>query len=254
MDRAERERKAYDEGSVYERSHEIHMRFRHVFESPNTRRGDDLWEGLLRQAVPGKRVLELGCAEGDNCLKIAAFGATYVLGVDVSERFLARARPRAVPGHLDFANLDVNQPIEGQFDVIFGSSILHHLNWRTVLERLYEQTLAGGGGMVFREPLGAHPLIRAWWLIGKFAHTPDERPFCREDIRWLRRRFPTVTLFGVNYLSLPVAIVSSLLLSSADNVALRWCDRADQWLEAHCRWLVPQFRQAVMVIEKPLAD
>ena len=121
------------------------------------------------------------------------------------------------------------------------------------MSRLYEDNLLPGGLMLFREPLGSNLMIRAWWWLGRSAHTPDERPLYRSDLQWLRRRFPTLRLRGVNYLSLPAAIVSSLLCSSADNRLLRWCDRADHWLDTHCAWLVPRFRHSVLVIEKPRA-
>jgi 2-polyprenyl-3-methyl-5-hydroxy-6-metoxy-1,4-benzoquinol methylase len=251
MDRAERERHAYDEGALWERSHRAHMRFPHVFESPNTRRGDRLYERLLRDAVPGKRVLELGCAEGSQSRAVLAFGAAYVLGTDVSERFLAEARGHTVPGRLEFANLDAAGPPGGRFDVIFGSAILHHLDFRGVVERLYQETLTPGGTMIFREPLGANLMIRAWWWLGTSAHSPDERPLYPDDLRWLRARFQNLRLHGVNYLSLPAGILSSLICSSADNALLRGCDHVDHWLARRCTWLVPRFRQTVMVIQKP---
>src|SRR5471030_2013114 len=109
MNRAERERKAFDEDDVAEHSHRWHSRFLHVFESPNTVRHERLFEERLRVAVPGKRVLELGCGDGENARKLLSFGAEYVYGIDVSERYLARARESAVAGRLEFANQDVTQ-------------------------------------------------------------------------------------------------------------------------------------------------
>jgi SAM-dependent methyltransferase len=253
MNQAQRERQAYDEGALWDRSHQAHMRFRHVFECPNTQRADRLFNQRLHEAVPGRRVLEVGCAEGARCRSVLALGAAHVLGVDVSERFLALAREHAEPGRLEFANHDIGQPLPGRFDVIFGSAILHHLDYRPVLARLYEDNLAPGGLMLFREPLGANLLIRLWWRLGTAAHSPDERPFHPADLGWLRTRFPGFRVHGVNYLSLPAGIVSSLVCASPDNAILRGCDRLDHWLDTHWRWLVPRFRYSVMVIEKPAA-
>jgi len=251
MDRAQRERQAYDEDALWERSHRAHMRFRHVFECPNTRRADRRYHDLLRDALAGRRALELGCGDGRLCRAALALGARYVLGADVSETQLAQARPHAVPGQLEFVAQDVSQPVAGRFDVIFGNAVLHHLDYRPVLERLYEETLSPGGIMLFREPLGANVFVRLWWRVGADAHSPDERPFYPDDIQWLRRRFPGFRLYGVNYLSLPAALMSSLVWPSPDNLALRWCDRADDWLDAHCPWLTPRFRHSIMIIAKP---
>jgi SAM-dependent methyltransferase len=253
MNRTERERRAYDEDALWERSHRAHMRFRQVFECPNSRRADRLFDELLQDAVAGRRVLEVGCAEGARCRAVLRLGAAYVLGVDVSERFLAEARAHAVPGRLEFAHHDIAHGIEGRFDVIVGSAILHHLDYRPVLMRLYEDNLAPGGLMLFREPLGGNLLIRLWWRLGADAHSPDERPLYPADLAWLRARFPGLRIHGVNYLSLPAGIASSLVGARPDNLVLRWCDRADHWLDTHCRWLVPRFRYSVLAIHKPAA-
>jgi SAM-dependent methyltransferase len=251
MDEAERECRAYQDWDLWDRCHHAHLRFRHVFECPNSRRADRLFGDLLRAAVPGRRVLEVGCADGTRCQDALALGAAHVLGVDVSEHFLDDARRRAIADRLEFAFHDIARPLAGRFDVIFGSAILHHLDYRPVLVRLYEDNLAPGGVMLFREPLGANLLIRLWWRFGGGAHSPDERPFYPADLSWLRARFPFLRLYGVNYLSLPAGIVSSLVCRSPDNVVLRWCDRADHWMGSHWRWLVPRFRYSVMTIEKP---
>jgi SAM-dependent methyltransferase len=56
------------------------------------------WSTLraLLPAIEGRRVLDLGCGFGWFCRWAREHGATAVLGVDVSERMLARARgPRS---------------------------------------------------------------------------------------------------------------------------------------------------------------
>ena len=95
--RANRERAAYDEGEVNETSGRWHGRFRHVFEAPNTLRFESRFVELLTSAARGRRVLELGCGDGENAQVIASPGASYVLGVDVAESFVKRAQARAIP-------------------------------------------------------------------------------------------------------------------------------------------------------------
>jgi SAM-dependent methyltransferase len=248
--RAERERAAYDEQGVFERSHGWHVRFRHVFECPNTRRAEARLEALLRRSVAGGRALDIGCGDGTSSEALLALGAAYVLGIDVSATFIAKARTRERQGRLEFVNGDVGAPVEGAFDVIFGRAILHHLDYRSVLERLHANNLKPGGSMIFMEPLGSNLLMRAFSAVARSAHTADERSFDRRDLGWFRQRFPKLEILPVNYLSFPVALLSSLVFRRADNVALRLCDRADEWLARHVRGLVPQFRQAILVIGK----
>lgn len=248
--RAEREKAAYDEHGVFESSHGWHVRFRHVFECPNTLRNEGLLEARLRAAVAGGRVLDIGCGDGASSEALLELGAASVLGIDVSETFIAKARGREQPGRLEFVNGDVGAPLEGEFDVICGRAILHHLDYRGVLERLHQSNLKTGGSMIFMEPLGSNLLIRLFHAVAPRAHTPDERSFLRSDLRWFRRRFARLEILPVNYLSFPAAILSSLVFPSADNVLMRLCDRADGWLARHVPPLVPQFRQAILVIGK----
>lgn len=248
--RAERERAAYDEQGVFEASHGWHVRFRHVFECPNTRRNERLFEERLRAGVAGARVLDIGCGDGDSSERLLDLGAAYVRGIDIAQTFIARAKARERTGRLEFACRDVGQPLDGRFDVIFGRSILHHLDWREVLERLHAANLNPAGRMLFMEPLGENLLIRLFHGLARRAHTRDERPFDRADLRWLRRRFPRLEVLPINYLSFPAGLVSSFLFRRADNPMLRLCDRVDDWLARRVALLVPRFRQAILVIGK----
>jgi SAM-dependent methyltransferase len=250
IDRVRRERDSYD-GGVWERCNEAQRRFRHVFLCPNTQKAERFVEDLLRARSPGKHVLEIGCARGDHALKLLSYGAEHVLGLDIVPSFLRDAGRRAVPGRLEFANQDIMQPLQGSFDVIFGGSILHHIDFRPVLTRLYEWNLLPGGLMVFREPLGSNWLMRLWWWWGKAAHTPDERPLWREDLRWLEQSFPRIEILPVNYFSFAAGIVSSVFCESPDNLLTRWADRLDCRLARQFPCLRHRFRHAVIVIEKP---
>ncbi len=250
-ERAERERQAYDEHDVDAAMHAWHGRFPHVFQSPNTRRAEQRFDALTRAAVAGRRVLDMGCGEGQSSQRLLEMGAAYVLGVDVSRTAIDRARARAQPGRLEFRLGDVTRELEGTFGCIFGRSILHHLDYRALLPRLYEEHLAAGGAMLFMEPQGENGLIRLYTRLVSSAHTPDERSFTREDLRWLRARFPQVELRPVNYLTFPAALLTSCLPLAADNPLLRACDRADEWLAEHAPALHSHFRQTAVVIRKP---
>ena len=251
--RAESERNAYNDGTVSHRYREWAMKAPHVFDCPNSLRIRKLYDERIHLAGRGGRALELGCADGGDCLRLLDAGAEYVCGIDVSERNVADANARRVPGKLEFMSTDAMAPIPGTFNVIFGQAILHHLDWRVLLPRLYRNNLLPGGRMVFLEPLGANLILRIYRRISKSAHTLHEIPFYARDLRWLRRTFPGTQIIPRNYLSLVFGILSSRCFPSADNGLMRLCDRVDWWLGQNVRCLVPRFRQAVIEIRKPPA-
>jgi 2-polyprenyl-3-methyl-5-hydroxy-6-metoxy-1,4-benzoquinol methylase len=248
--RTERERRAYDEDRVFEVNTAWHRRFIHVFECPNTLRHERLFEKLLQTHANSKRVLDIGCGKGDTSRALIEYGASYVLGIDVATSFLQSAAESAIPGRLEFSLWDITQPIDGTYDLITGRAILHHIDFRPVLLRLYDKNLATGGAMIFMEPLGSNLLIRAYQIVSRAAHTPDERSLTRSDLQWLAAAFPHLEMFPINWLSLPAGILSTFLFSSADNALTRAADRLDMFVASRMRFLHPSFRQVILVIKK----
>lgn len=252
-ERARREREAYDEHRVDEVMASWHGRFPHVFAAPNTRWAERRFDELTEAAVRGKRVIDMGCGDGASSSRLLEFGAAHVLGIDVSETTLARARRRAVPGRLDFAVGDVTVELEGVHDVVFGRSILHHLDYRRFLPSVYERNLAPGGTMLFMEPQGSNLLVRTYTRLVAAAHTPDERSFMKEDLAWLRGAFPQIELTPINYLTFPAAVVTSILMARRpNNPLLGMCDLVDRWVADHFPGRHPYFRQTMVVIRKPV--
>jgi 2-polyprenyl-3-methyl-5-hydroxy-6-metoxy-1,4-benzoquinol methylase len=71
--------------------------------------------------VKGKSILDLACGDGYYTRKLKMSGARYVLGVDISEKMIDRAREieKNQPYDIDYAVYDVCQSSKlGQFDVV----------------------------------------------------------------------------------------------------------------------------------------
>ena len=178
-------------------------------------------------------------------------GASYVLGVDVAESELAEARMHAIPGRLEFRRHDLHDPLEGHFDLIFGRAILHHIDYPAVLERVYDENLMPGGTLAFMEPLGTNLITRLFHRLVRSAHTPDERPLRRDELRWFAARFPGFELIPINYVSYPAGILSSLIFPRPENAMTRLADTVDRRLEQRFPRLHPNFRQGILMVRKP---
>jgi len=251
--RSERERRAYDEDRVFETSTAWMQRVIHVFEGPNTRHGEDVFLAAAERAARGADVLDVGCGRGATALGLLEYGPRRVLGIDVSTREIEIARQSAQGiDRVEFRVQGAQDPIDGRFGLIIGRSILHHIDFDAFLRRTYDENLQAGGRMLFMEPM-SHPLVLAFHRVVRSAHTPDEWPLRARDLARLRDRFPTVGVHGINVLSFPAGIVSSLCLASADNRLMRAADRADRALLRTWPRLAAYARQGIIVIDKPAA-
>ena len=141
----------------------------------------------------GQRALEIGCGTGLFTAKLAESGADLA-ALDISPELLALARGKsqgisnlnllmADAEHLPFPNR--------HFDVVVGSSILHHLPVRPCLAEML-RVLRPGGRLAFAEPNMMNPqvmiqknvpVIKKW-----LGDVPDETAFFRWSLANVLRR------------------------------------------------------------------
>ena len=96
--------------------------------------------------IAGKKVLEIGCGTGEFTKRIAQTWAD-ITAIDISPDLLEIARETTPNVNVRFhiqnvENLDFE---DGSFDVVIGSSILHHLNLDPALKEIYRVLRSGGG-------------------------------------------------------------------------------------------------------------
>jgi ubiquinone/menaquinone biosynthesis C-methylase UbiE len=132
---------------------------------------------------PGQKVLEIGCGTGVFTEKVAATGAE-ITALDISPELLDKARARINSDRVHFCLGNAEQMDFGAetFDVVIGSSVLHHLRLPLILPELM-RVLKKGGRLVFAEPNMLNPQIfleRKIKFIGRLlANTPEESAFVR---------------------------------------------------------------------------
>lgn len=132
----------------------------------------------------GSQTLEIGCGTGVFTELVSRSGAS-ITACELSEELLELAHKKTYTSKVDFVGGDAAQlgaEHEGRYDVVWGSSVLHHIDLKLFLPRML-RLMKPGGRFVFAEPNMLNPQI---WLernvtfIRRITGTsPDETAFYR---------------------------------------------------------------------------
>jgi SAM-dependent methyltransferase len=116
-----------------------------------------------------KRVLDLGCGFGWHCRYARSQQARSVVGVDLSENMLARARALTDDCGIEYRRSAIEDIDfrEDEFDVVISSLALHYVSCLDVMCQRIHHWLAAGGAFVFSVE---HPIFTALaaqqWCLG----------------------------------------------------------------------------------------
>jgi SAM-dependent methyltransferase len=110
--------------------------------------------------VSGARVLDLGCGAGAFARWAAGAGARHVLGIDLSQRMLERARALTAAPNVEYrcADLESLALTEDTFDIVYSSLSFHYIADLARLIAAIRHGLVDSGRLVFSVE---HPLFTA---------------------------------------------------------------------------------------------
>jgi SAM-dependent methyltransferase len=126
------------------------------------------WPALqaLLPEIDGKSVVDLGCGFGWFCRWAREQGASRVLGIDVSDKMLARARADTKDAAITYAKADLERlRLEpAAFDLAYSSLALHYVADLAGLLAGVHRALVPGGSFVFsvEHPIFSAPTRPQW--------------------------------------------------------------------------------------------
>jgi ubiquinone/menaquinone biosynthesis C-methylase UbiE len=123
----------------------------------------------LRALLPdlqGLRALDLGCGYGWFCRWARENGAADILGIDVSEKMLARAAATTTDTAIRYQRADMEQlqlPTAA-FDLVYSSLALHYVRDLDHVMAQVHRSMVSGGSLVFsvEHPIYTAPTAPGW--------------------------------------------------------------------------------------------
>jgi len=138
----------------------------------------------------GSLTLEIGCGTGVFTELVSKSGANIV-ACELSEQLLELAYKKSYASKVSFISEDAVQlgsEHNDRYDVVWGSSVLHHLDLKLFLPRML-RLMKPGGRFVFAEPNMLNPQIwfeRNVTIVRRITGTsPDETAFYRWRLKKL---------------------------------------------------------------------
>jgi SAM-dependent methyltransferase len=109
---------------------------------------------------PGARVLDVACGAGGPARRLAESTGCSVLGIDIHEQGIARARELAaqqgLADRVTFEHIDASRPLplpDASFDAVVCIDAINHLRDRPLTLAEWARVLKPGGRVLFTDPI-----------------------------------------------------------------------------------------------------
>ena len=214
----------------------------------------DDWALTRMQELRGRTVLFLGCGINNSLIKTLSDRGARVIAIDISLESVRQVRceierkriPRAYVFEADGQVLGL---ADQSVDIVFGQSVIHHLDVPKACLEIY-RVLKPGGKALFIEPMGTNPLINLYRRLTPAGRTPYERPLRSEDIVAMQEifdRFASRCFYLTSLVTIPL---SRWLREESLRRWYRRLNRVDDFLFQHVPYLERFCWDVVLELEK----
>ncbi len=169
------------------------------------------------------KALEIGCGTGLFTKKVYEKTKAQITAIDISEDLLAIAKKKLPELNFKIDDAMALSFENNSFDAVYGSSILHHLDFDKSLEEII-RVLKPGGRFVFAEPNMINPQIFLQKNIPAFkkwmGDSPDETAIVRWHFKKLMQEkgFTKIKIFPYDFLHPAVPKIFIPLVKKAGEI------------------------------------
>jgi ubiquinone/menaquinone biosynthesis C-methylase UbiE len=242
-ERALREREQYNNGLKRRSYNAVFSHTKHFY---RLRREEILREQL--QYANGRTALELGSHCWIPWIETSDIQPAVLECINISEKELEKGSNAARSSRVKprFSLMDANnlEFADESFDMVIGSSILHHLDFVRALDEI-KRVLKPQGRMLFVEPLDNNPVGKIVRALTPQARTQDEQPLRTKEIAEIQKRFDT-TFYYQQFLSVPFGLASKVVFSKPDNGLMKSIYKIDRLIDSKCPPLRNLYRNVII--------
>ncbi len=179
-------------------------RFENIFYKAIHNLNEDFFK-YLEKNVKNSEVLDYGCGVGSSIEKIVKYNPKKIFGIDISEVSINKAKERAkrISANISYQvdNCEKTKFHDNTFDIVYGTGILHHLQFNKCLDEIF-RILKSNGTLVFIEPLGTNPIINLYRKLTPKSRSIDEHPLVNKDFEYIKDKFSEFKVSYYGFLTL----------------------------------------------------
>ncbi len=179
-------------------------RFENIFYKSLYNINEDFFSHLKKNAYQSQ-ILDFGCGAGIFIERTIKYKPKKIVGIDISEVSIDKAKKRANELGIDVDyyvdNCEKTQFENNSFDIVYGTGILHHLEFNKCLDEIY-RILKSNGSFLFIEPLGTNPFINLYRKLTPNSRSKDEHPLVYKDFEYIKNKFVEINIKYYGFLTL----------------------------------------------------
>ena len=176
------------------------------------------------------QILDFGCGTGVFVERTIKYKPKKIVGIDISEVSIDKAKKNAKKMGLEVDyyvdNCERTKFESNSFDIVYGTGILHHLEFNKCLDEIH-RILKSKGNLIFIEPLGTNPLINLYRKLTPNSRSVDEHPLIKKDFDYIKNKFVDTNIKYYGFLTL---IFSPFYKSPNNSNFFKYLAKLDQIL------------------------